>query len=238
MKPYVVGAIFARGGSKGVPRKNIRPLGGKPLIAHAIGIGLASKMIDRLVVSTDDEEIAHVAQQWGAEVPFLRPPELARDDSPELLSWRHLLESLQAPPGARTIDVVVSLPAPSPLRAVEDVENCIRALLDSDADVVVGVKSAARNPYFDMVVFDESNYVQTAMQPERPIYRRQDAPAVFDLTTVAYAARPGFVMKAKSIFDGKVKGVVVPTERAVDIDTELDFKFAEFMFSQKSKDQV
>src|SRR5207244_4845394 len=114
----------------------------------------------------------------------------------------------------------------------------MRALLDSEADVVVGVTSASLNPYFDMVVFDESNYVQTAMQPERPIYRRQDAPAVFDLTTVAYAARPGFVMNAKSIFDGKVKGVVVPTERAVDIDTELDFKFAEFKVSHRAKDQV
>lgn len=232
MTPYVVGAIFARGGSKGVPRKNIRPLGGKPLIAHAIGIGLASKMINRLVVSTDDEEIAHVARQWGAEVPFLRPQELARDDSPELLSWRHLLESLQAPPAPR-IEVLVSLPATSPLRSVEDVENCIRTLLDSDADVVVGVKSASRNPYFDMVVLDENNYVRTVAQPEKPFYRRQDAPGVFDLTTVAYAARPGFLVNAKSIFDGKVKGVLVPTERAVDIDTELDFKFAEFMFSQK-----
>jgi N,N'-diacetyl-8-epilegionaminate cytidylyltransferase len=233
MTPYVVGAIFARGGSKGVPRKNIRQLGGKPLIAHAIGIGLASKMINRLVVSTEDEEIAHVARQWGAEVPFLRPQELARDDSPELLSWRHLLESLQAPPSAPRIEVLVSLPATSPLRSVEDVENCIRMLLESDADVVVAVKSAERNPYFDMVVLDEQNYVRPVLEPDKPIYRRQDAPAVFDITTVAYAARPGFLVNAKSIFDGKVKGVLVPTERAVDIDTELDFKFAEFMFSQK-----
>jgi N-acylneuraminate cytidylyltransferase len=238
MKPYIVGAIFARGGSKGVPRKNIRPLGGKPLIAHAIEIGLASKLIDRLVVSTDDEEIAHVARQSGADVPFLRPRELAQDDSPELLSWRHLLQTLETPQGARTIDVLVSLPATSPLRAVEDVENGIRMLLESDADVVVGIKPAERNPYFNMVVMDESNYVRTVSQLEKPAYRRQDAPAVFDLTTVVYAARPAFLSQARSIFDGKVKGVVVPRERAVDIDTELDFKIAEFMYNESLKVQV
>jgi N-acylneuraminate cytidylyltransferase len=159
---------------------------------------------------------------------------LASDDSPELLSWQHALQSLQGIEGAPKIDVLVSLPAPAPLRAVEDVENCIRALLESDADIVVAVKHAERNPYFDMVVLDEKNHLTTAMQPEKPIYRRQDAPPVYDLTTVAYAARPGFIMKAKSVFDGKVKGVVVPAERAADIDTELDFRFAEFLLTQRS----
>ena len=96
MKPYVVGAIFARGGSKGVPGKNLRILAGKPLIAYAIETALASKLIDRVIVSTDDAEIAAVAQQHGAEVPFMRPQELARDDSPEWLSWQHAIRTMES----------------------------------------------------------------------------------------------------------------------------------------------
>ena len=119
MKAFIVAVIFARGGSKGVMRKNIRPLAGKPLIAYAIEVARASRWIDQVVVSTDDPEIAAVAQHYGAEVPFMRPSELARDDSPEWLAWRHAIRTLGAGQG-RAIDVFVCVPATSPLRAVEE----------------------------------------------------------------------------------------------------------------------
>ena len=234
MKPYVVGVIFARGGSKGVPRKNIRPLAGKPLIAYAIETALASELIDRVVVSTDDAEIAGVAQQYGGEVPFMRPPELARGDSPEWLAWQHAIRMLEASEGAYKMDVFVCIPPTSPWRAVEDVDACIQTLLDSDADIVITVKPAERNPYFNIVVLDEKGYARLVIHREEKIHRRQDAPAVYDGTTVAYAARPEFVLNARSMFEGKVKAVVVPAERALDIDTELDFKFAEFLLGQSS----
>jgi N-acylneuraminate cytidylyltransferase len=224
-----VAVIPARGGSKGVPRKNIRLLAGKPLISYAIETALASKFIDRVIVSTDDPEIAHVARQYGAEVPFMRPPELARDDSPEWLTWQHAIRTLEAVEGSARVKVFVCVSPTSPLRAVEDVDACIQTLLDSDADLVVTVRPAERSPYFNMVVLDESGYARLVIPPEGNIYRRQDAPRVYDLTTVAYAARPEFVLTASSMFEGTVKAVVVPTERALDIDTELDFKVAEFL---------
>lgn len=234
MKPYVVGFVFARGGSKGVPRKNIRLLAGKPLLAHAIETALSSEWIDQVVVSTDDVEIADVARKYGAQVPFMRPVELAQDDSPEWLAWQHAVRTLATTEGQPKMDVFVCLPATSPLRSVEDVDACVQALLESDADLVITVKPAGRNPYFNMVVLDEAGYARLVIPPERTVYRRQAAPAVYDMTTVAYAARPEFVRQAHSMFEGKVKAIVVPAERALDIDTELDFRFAEFLLGRSS----
>jgi len=228
----VIAVIAARGGSKGVPRKNVRPLAGKPLIAHAIETALESEWIDRVIVSTDDIEIAEVSQRYGAEVPFMRPEELARDDSPEWLTWQHAIRSLESVKGIPNIDVFVSIPPTAPLRSVENVDACIQMLLESDADIVITVKPAERNPYFNMVTLVEGDDARLVMLPERPVHRRQDAPPVYDVTTVAYAARPLFVLNATSMFEGKVKAVVVPAEGALDIDTELDFKFAEFMLGR------
>lgn len=228
----VLAVIPARGGSKGVPRKNIRPLAGKPLIAYAIETALASKLIDRVVVSTDDTEIAHIARRYGAEVPFMRPRDLAKDDSPEWLTWQHAIRTLKEMEGSLRIEVFVCVPPTSPLRAVEDIDDCIRALLKADADVVITIRAAERNPYFNMVALDAAGYARVVVAPRGKLFRRQDAPPVYDMTTVAYAARPEFVLNASSIFEGKVRAVEVPAERALDIDTDLDFKFAEFLLSQ------
>ncbi|MCC7446579.1 MAG: acylneuraminate cytidylyltransferase family protein [Anaerolineae bacterium] len=230
MKPHVVGFIFARGGSKGVPRKNIRLLAGKPLIAYAIETAQASQWIERVIVSTDDPEIASVARQYHADVPFMRPAGLARDDSPEWLAWQHAIQQVQA--SGSPFDVFVSIPTTAPLRSVADVDACVQLLVESDADMVITVKAASRNPYFNMVTLDSAGYARLVITPGGEVARRQDAPAIYDMTTVAYAARPGFVLRAKSMFDGKLKAVQVPAERALDIDTELDLQFAEFVMQQ------
>jgi len=234
MKPYVIAVVFARGGSKGVLRKNIRMLAGKPLLAHAIEIARSVRLIDRTVVSTDDSEIAEIARRWGADVPFLRPAELAADDSPEWPAWQHAVRSLEAIPPTRRVDVLVSIPATSPLRAAEDVEACIRLLLESDADAVITVTPARRSPYFNMVVLTDGYAILVNPPPAGGVHRRQDAPAVFDITTVAYAARRDYVLTASSLLEGKVRAVIVPESRALDIDTETDLRFAEFLFSQPS----
>lgn len=226
--------IPARGGSKGISRKNLRSLAGKPLIAYAIETALSSKWIDRVIVSTDDAEIALVARHYGAEVPFMRPPELARDDSSEWLVWRHAIQMLEAGGDRSKIGLFVCISPTSPLRAVEDVDRCIETLLRGDTEIVITVLPAERNPYFNMVVLDEGGYARLAIQPIRPIDNRQLAPPVFDMTTVAYAARPEFVLNANSMFEGRVRVVVVPRERAVDIDTELDLAFAEFLLNQQT----
>ena len=146
----VIAFIFARGGSKGLPGKNIRLLGGKPLIAWSIEHALAVKRIERIIVSTDSEEIAVVAREYGAEVPFIRPAELARDNSPEWMAWRHALNYLSESTGVLP-EVMVSVPATAPLRHALDIENCLDEYEKSDADIVITVTEAHRSPYFNMV---------------------------------------------------------------------------------------
>jgi N,N'-diacetyl-8-epilegionaminate cytidylyltransferase len=227
---YTLGAIFARGGSKGVPRKNIRPLAGKPLIAYAIETGLASQYIDRLIVSTDDPEIAEVAKSYGAEIPFMRPAELAQDDSPEWLSWQHAIRTVEAQ--GISVGCFVCIPPTSPLRSREDVDACIQIFSNSDADIVVTATPARRSPHFNMVTIGADDTANLVIPPKKDLHHRQAAPQVYDMTTIAYAANPEFVLNNSAIFAGNVKAVIVPEERALDIDTELDFKIAEFLMEQ------
>ncbi|MCK9630276.1 MAG: acylneuraminate cytidylyltransferase family protein [Methanoregula sp.] len=232
MMPGVVGFIFARGGSKGVPRKNIRPLAGKPLIAWSILAAKESRFISRVIVSTDDDEIARIARQYGAEVPFMRPAELAGDRATEWSAWQHAITEVKKD-HPHPLDVFVSIPATSPMRASTDIDACISRLLESDADIVITVKKAERSPYFNMVNLDDGGYAHVVISTGSNMTRRQDAPPVFDMTTVAYAVRPAFIMRAHGIFDGKVVVVEVPTERALDIDTEFDFRIAEFLMKER-----
>lgn len=222
--------IFARGGSKGLPGKNIRSLGGKPLIAWSIEHALAVKRIKRVIVSTDSEEIAAVAREYGAEVPFIRPAELARDDSPEWLAWRHALKYLLDKDGALP-EVMVSVPATAPLRLPLDIENCLDEYEKGDADMVITVSDAHRSPYFNMVKVNADDTVELVIPPQAAIARRQDAPVVYDMSTVAYVARPEFIMTHNATFEGRVRAVHVPTARAIDIDTLLDFQVAECLLN-------
>ena len=223
--------IFARGGSKGLPGKNIRLLGGKPLIAWSIEHALAVKRIDRVIVSTDSEEIAAVARDYGADVPFLRPAELAQDGSPEWLVWRHALNYLKETDGLYP-DVLVVVPATAPLRAVADLERCLDEYEKGGADIVITVTDAQRSPYFNMVRTYADGSVGLVIPPEGAVARRQDAPVVYDMTTVAYVANPEFVMTRGGPFDGRVRQVYIPPERAIDIDTILDFRIADFLMKE------
>lgn len=218
--------VFARGGSKGLPGKNIRPLAGKPLIAHSIGLALACPCIETVVVSTDDPAIAEVARNYGAEVPFMRPAELATDIAPEWLAWRHAIEWFERERG--TFHVFLSLPPTSPFRSIIDVNACIDLLVsDPGSDAVITVREAERSPYFNMVSLDPQGYAGLVIPPMGDIVRRQDVPKVYDVTTVAYAARPAYVKQADRLFAGSIRGVQVPAERALDIDTPYDFELAQ-----------
>ena len=224
----VVAIIFARGGSKGLPGKNIRPLFAKPLIAWSIEHALSVKRIARVLVSTDSDEIAAVALQNRAEVPFMRSAELAGDNSPEWLAWRHALNYLRETTGELP-DVMVSVPTTSPLRFPQDIENCLDEYEKGDADIVITVTNAYRSPYFNMVKANADGTVGLVNPPQTAIARRQEAPIVYDMATVCYVVKPEFVMSNESIFEGRVRSVNVPTERAIDIDTLLDFQIAEHL---------
>ena len=227
--PRVFAFIFARGGSKGLPHKNVLLLAGKPLIAHAIETARASRHIERVIVSTDDREIADLARRYGAEVPSLRPAELASDGAPEWLAWRHAITVLVREP----FDVFVSVPPTAPLRAVEDVDACIDTLLAGDCDIVITAAEARRNPYFNMIVREADGAARLVIEPSENIVRRQQAPAVFDMTTVAYVARPEFILREDRIFAGRVKAVLIPPERALDVDTRLDLEIAEMLLARQ-----
>lgn len=216
--------IFARGGSKGLPGKNIKPLAGKPLLQYSIDTALASDLIEQVFVSTDDQAIAQVAIEGGA-ILIERPAELATDQSPEWLSWCHAVEWATEHYGS--FDGFVSLPATSPLRSQEDVEAAILKRQAETADICIAVTPASRSPYFNMVKYNEAGFVELVNQPEGEVSRRQDAPKVFDITTVVYATTPEFVLNNYGLFSGKVASIEVPKARAVDIDDIYDFRLAE-----------
>ncbi|ENM3905012.1 acylneuraminate cytidylyltransferase family protein [Vibrio cholerae] len=222
MKNYAF--IFARGGSKGLPGKNIKPLAGKPLLHYSIDSALAAPSIEQVFVSTDDAEIAQVARNGGAIV-IDRPAELASDTSPEWLSWRHAIEWVRANYG--DFDGFISLPATAPLRAVSDIENAIEQRMSVGADICISVTPASRSPFFNMVKQTDSGMVELVIKPQGEVARRQDAPAVFDITTVVYATTPEFVLNHYGLFSGNVTSIEVPKERAVDIDDIYDFMLAE-----------
>jgi CMP-N-acetylneuraminic acid synthetase len=224
--------IFARDGSKGIPHKNLHPLQGKPLIAHSINTALAAGIFDRIIVSTDSEEIAAAARCHGAETPFMRPSELATDSAPEWLAWQHALRETAAIYGLP--EIFVSLPATSPLRSTGDVIRCVERLSAAPpVDIVVTGCRSQRSPWYNMARIKGDGIAELLLRPPGSIMRRQDAPEVFDLTTVAYAANPAFVLDANEIWDGRVGLVEIPRDRALDIDDPLDLSIAESILSSK-----
>ena len=223
--------IFARGGSKGVPGKNIKEIYGKPLIAYSIEIAKEIESIEKVFVSTEDNNIATVAKNFGAEI-IPRPQRLAQDTSPEWIAWQHAVKWLEEE--KENFDIFISLPATSPLRNKKDISQCISSL-DERTDMVVGITEANRSPYFNMVEKNDDGFINILIKNDNGYTRRQETPTVFDMTTVAYVTRPEFIRNYKGIFEGKVKGVEIPAERALDIDTELDFEIAEFLMYKELK---
>ena len=231
-----VAFIFARGGSKGLPNKNILDFSGKPLIAWSIEQALAVKRIDRVIVSTDSEQIANIAKNYGADVPFIRPAGLATDFSPEILAWKHGLKYLKESTGEYP-EVFLSIPTTSPLRLSSDIDLCLDEFLIRKPDIVVAVTDPHRNPYFNMLRIDTEGFCRLVIPDQESTARRQDAQEVFDMTTVCYVADPFFIEKCESILEGRVRSVHIPAERAIDIDTLMDFQFAEFIQSKRGGNQ-
>jgi len=226
-----IALICARGGSKGVPKKNERLLDNVPLIGWSIRAAQKVKKISRIIVSTDSQDIAKLAQHYGAEVPFIRPPKLAQDNSSEWLVWRHAIEYLDSI--NQEYDGLIVIPPTAPLRSVDDLEQCIEKYENSDVDIVITVSEAHRSPYFNMVKINDTGFASLVNKIDKKITRRQDAPAVYDMTTVAYVVNPLFVIEKNSMFEGKVGCVHIPIERSLDIDTIFDFKIAEYLIKEK-----
>jgi CMP-N,N'-diacetyllegionaminic acid synthase len=226
----ILGVIPARGGSKGVPQKNIRPVLGKPLVAYAIECGLKCPSIDHLIVSTDSDEIANIGRRFGADVPFMRPVELAEDTVPMLPVLQHAVQAAESYYG-RMVRALVLLDPTGPLRTMDDIEGSLKILMDSACDAVISGNIAHRSPYFNMVT-EQEGYIRLVIPNPEPIGRRQDSPPVYDLNTVVWVYSRRALMEEKSRVPRRSLLYLVPSERAIDIDTELDFKILEFLMSQ------
>lgn len=219
MKPKILAVITARGGSKGIPRKNIKELAGKPLIAWTIEEAKKSLYIDKVIVSSEDSEIIQVSQAFGAEVPFIRPAHLAEDTTPGIDPVLHALDECP------NYDYVVLLQPTSPLRTVEDIDKCIEKLLKEKAQICVSVCEASHSPYW-MYTLRENDEMQPLLQ-ETLIKRRQDLPKIYALNGAVYVANINFLKKEKSFVTQHTIAYIMDNERSIDIDTELDFLICE-----------
>lgn len=224
--------ICARGGSKGVKNKNIRLLGGKPLIAHSIEKALQSALFEHVVVSTDSDEIARVAQDFGAEVFFKRDPEMASDTAGKLEVIRDALVRSEAH-YQQIFDCLVDLDATSPLRDVNDIVNAVHQFDTDDNDNLFSVMPSRRSPYFNLVERDGNGEVKLSKSLEGKVLRRQDAPETFDMNASIYIWKREILLYEPTIFLKKTGLYVMPEERSIDIDTESDFAFVEFLMGQK-----
>ncbi len=226
----VLAIVPARGGSKGVPRKNLRMLAGKPLIAWTIAAAKASAAIGRVIVSTDDAEIADTAVKFGAEVPFMRPPELAQDATPDLPVCQHVLDRLHAAGAAPK--VVVWLRPTAPLRITEDIDGAITALSQTDADSVRSVSTSKAHPYWMKTVDQGLLQAFVPGKDDRSHPNRQSLPPVYLLNGAVDVMRAEIVITRQSLWGDRVGAYIMPPERSVDIDTLADFAMVEALMRQ------
>jgi len=220
-----------RGGSKGVLNKNVRELNGKPLMAYTIEQAKESGLFEHIVVSTDSEEIAETAQNLGAEAWFLRPPEMATDEAPKLPVIRHAFLESESHYGQQ-FDVLVDLDVTSPLRLVEDIKDAYDQFRDEDADILITASPARKNPYFNMVE-KVNGRVNIVKRLDKSPVRRQDAPQVYDANASIYIWKREALLDNDTLITEKTSLYVMPEERSVDIDTELDWDFVEFILSKR-----
>jgi CMP-N-acetylneuraminic acid synthetase len=226
--------IGARGGSQGVPGKNIRPLLGKPLIAWSIEQALACPRIRRVVVSTDSPAIAEVARAHGAEVPFMRPAELATSTAGKWEVWQHALQACDAHYAGEPVDLFVDLDCTSPLREVDDISRAIEQFERSPGvDAVFSVCEARKNPYFNMLEVDEDGRLRICKALPKPLVRRQDAPQVLEHVASVYVLSPAYLRRGTGLLSGRTQGYLMAPERSLDIDCEFDFELVEYLMRKR-----
>jgi CMP-N-acetylneuraminic acid synthetase len=225
----VICTVCARGGSKGLPQKNIRPLCGKPLIAYTIEQALAANIFEGIYVSTDCDKIAKIAEEYGAIVPFRRPEDLASDSAGKIPVIEHLVNYIEK--GSYTPDIVVDLDPTSPLRNVEDIINTVN-MLKKNVDVVITGFLSNKNPYFNMVEKKRDDFVRLSKESSELYVSRQTSPAVYSMNASIYVWWRDALKKG--IWGNKnVAFYEMPLERSIDIDSYLDWKIVEQLMLEK-----
>jgi CMP-N,N'-diacetyllegionaminic acid synthase len=225
-----LGVIPARGGSKSIPRKNAKVIAGKPLLAWTVESALRSKTLNQVIVSTDDEEIAGIGRKWGARVPFIRPFELAQDDTPTLPVIQHAVSWLESTEGYIP-EIVLLLQPTSPLRRTEHIDQAVELLLQTGADSVVSVCLSEQSPYWMKRL--EGDRVFPFLNKASEYTRRQELPRVYRLNGALYATRYDVLMRQRRILGEDTRAIVMDAESSIDIDSQLDFKIAEMLLAER-----
>lgn len=221
--------IPARGGSKGVPRKNIRLLLDKPLIAYTIETALEIDFLDKVIVSTDDLEIAQISREYGAEVPFLRPYELATDEAKSIDVILHAMDWMEKEHGA--FNLILLLQPTSPFRNREDIKAALDIFFEKNAKAVVSVCEAEHSPLWMNTLNDDLN-MKDFIRKDILNKNRQELGKYYRINGAIYIAEWDYLKQNKTFFGDKTYAYIMPKERSIDIDTEMDFKFAEFLINR------
>ena len=223
----VLGIVPARGGSKSLSGKNIKLLAGKPLIAWTIDEAKKSKYIDRLILSSDDEDIINVARSvCDCDVPFVRPKKLAQDDTPGIEPILHAINEI---PG---FDLVVKLQPTSPLRKAEDIDACIEKCASSDINSCISVTTAEKSPYW-MYSLDKSGKMSPLLPQPEGFFSRQTLPQVYSLNGAVYAAKINWLLEQGGFFSPDTHAYIMPRQRSIDVDTDLDFSLCEILLRKE-----
>jgi CMP-N-acetylneuraminic acid synthetase len=227
----VVCVIGARGGSKGLVGKNIRPLLGKPLIAWSIEQARACPDISRIAVSTDSPAIADIARTYGADVPFMRPADLASDNAGKWGVWQHALSACEQY-YATPVDIYIDLDCTSPLREVADISRAIAQYKRAGVDAVFSVCEARKNPYFNLLEID-NDCLRISKALPTPIIRRQDAPRVYEHVASIYVLSPDYIRRGNGLLSGCTQGYDIGQEKSLDVDSEFDFQLIEYLMAKR-----
>ncbi|AOY78159.1 cytidylyltransferase domain-containing protein [Clostridium formicaceticum] len=224
--------ICARSGSKGVMNKNLRQLAGKPLLAYSILQAKISKLFQTIAVSSDSAEILNIANAWGADYLIQRPPHLATDHAPKIPVIQHVLHTVETS-FQQHFDVIVDLDVTSPLRYASDIKDVVSLLETKQVSNVITGTPARRSPYFNLVEVNHEGIVQLSKPLPKPVFCRQDAPKSYDLNASIYAWQREALLKHPTIFNQDTRLYIMPEERSIDIDSELDFQFVEFLMDKR-----
>lgn len=225
----ILAIIPARGGSKGIPKKNIKLLNGKPLIAYTIEECLKSKYIDRVIVSTEDTEIANISLKYGAEVPFLRPQELALDETPGIEPILNVIDTLKKTE-KHFSDYTICLQCTSPFRSAYNIDEALELLINSSEDFIVSVCESEISPYWMKKI--ENRLLKDFVTDDKFYCRRQDLPIVYRLNGAIYAGKTNKISMQKNWYNESALSYVMKQSESIDIDTMLDLKFAEFILKE------
>jgi CMP-N-acetylneuraminic acid synthetase len=228
----VLAIVPARGGSKGLPRKNVLPLGGKPLIAHTLEVARKTPLVDRVVVSTEDQEIAEIARRCGAEVPFMRPRELAQDETLHVPVLIHTVEWLRERERYQP-DYVLLLQPTSPFRTVGDIEASVQMAVETHADAVVSVGPVHQHPHWMKRVSEDGRLVD--FWPGEMRFRRQELQELYALNGAIYVVDTRVLLEQQTFYTARTHAYVMPIERSLDIECAWDFHIAELLLEDRKR---